>query len=124
MDPESLQSLGRRFWQAWLAGVVSAATAIFVGVVLVSPENALVVAIYGILSVLFAGFTVVSLKQGDGLDAAGSAVSMAGMVILSFSAVAGFPGASLWVGFGVAGFGGTVGLLADHGDRIRGAVGG
>lgn len=122
MGPESLRSLGQRFWRVWLTGVAVATAAVIVGVVVVRPPNPLLVGCYGFFAVMFTGFGAISLTQGDRLDAAGTVTATVGWVVAGGSAAMGFPGVSLWVGVGLAGLGGTIGLVADNRHRIREAI--
>ncbi|WP_436907512.1 hypothetical protein [Halosimplex marinum] len=124
MDPESLRALGRRFWYAWGAATLASLAAVVGAAVVIAPEDAWVVVLTGALAVVFVAIAAVSLTQGDGLDAAGMVVAAVGWAVWSVGAATGLLDQTLWTGWTLIAVGGAVSLWADHGHRVRGAVGG
>ncbi|QPV61342.1 hypothetical protein I7X12_11230 [Halosimplex litoreum] len=124
MDPESLRALGGRFWYAWAAAMVASAATVVAGTAVVAPPDAWLVATSELLALVFVGFGVVSAPQGERLDAAGMAVAGVGTALVAVSAATGYPGGVVWTGFGLGALGSAIGIRADHGDRVRAAVGG
>lgn len=124
MEPESLRALGRRFWYAWVAAMGLGAATVVVGTAVVAPSDGWLVATFELLALVFVGFGAVSAAQREFLDAAGMAVAGVGTAVVAVSAATGYPGATMWTGFGLGALGGAIGLWADLGDRVRAAVGG
>lgn len=123
MDPEELKSLGRRFWYGWAAFLVGGSALVFLGTWALQPgSDPWLVAIQGVIALLFVAFCVVALALGDRVDAAGQAIAATGFAILAVSTARGLTWRSLYVGFALAAVGGAIGLWSDLGDQVRGFV--
>ncbi|WP_436930215.1 hypothetical protein [Halosimplex halobium] len=123
MDPDSLRALGRRFWYAWGTVTLASIAAVLATTVVVAPADPWLVALTGVLAVVFVALATVSQTQGDRLDAAGTVVAAVGWAVWSVGAAVGFPGRTFWTGWTLIAVGAAVGLWADHGHRVRAAVG-
>ncbi|WP_436925857.1 hypothetical protein [Halosimplex amylolyticum] len=123
MNPEALRTLDRRFWYAWATGVLASLGAVAAGLAIVGPDNGWLVAVYALLSVLFAGFGVVSLVLEERLDAAGQAIAAVGLTVVAVGVARDYSDAFFWGGLGLALVGSTIGLWVDHGQRVRSALG-
>ena len=124
MDPESLAALGRRFWYAWATAMAVGAVVVVGAAAVVAPDDAWLVALCGVLCVGAVGFGVVSLAQDDRLDALGTWVAASGWGVWAVGAAGAFSDSSFWGGWWLLVGGAALGLWADHGHRIRAAVGG
>ncbi|PSP33644.1 hypothetical protein BRC64_03185 [Halobacteriales archaeon QH_10_67_22] len=122
-DPDALRGLGRRFWTAWAGTAGATLVAVVLGAAVLAPRDGWLVALLGVLGVVTAAVAVVSLALGEYLNAAGLTVAAAGWAVLAGAAATGFPGVSLWTGYAVCLAGSAVALWAEHGERVRGAVG-
>ncbi|WP_459193014.1 hypothetical protein [Halosimplex sp. J119] len=123
MDPEAIRALGRRFWYAWLTGMVASVGAVAAGIGIVGPDDAWLVAVYALLSVLFVGFGVVSLALDERLNAVGQVIAAAGLAVVAVGVASGYSDALFWGGMGLAVVGSTIGMWVDHGERLRSALG-
>jgi len=123
MDPDSLRALGRRFWYAWGAATLVSLAGVVAATLVVAPGDPVLVALTGLLAVVFVAIGAVSLTQGDRLDAAGTVVTAVGWAVWSVGAVVGLPDPTFWTGWSLIAVGGAVGLWANHSRRVRAAVG-
>lgn len=124
MDPEELTELGRRFWYGWAAFLIAGSGLLFLGTWYLRPgSDPWLVAIQGVLALLFVAFGAVAVALGNRVDAAGQALAALGFTVLAVSTARGLTWRALYAGLALAAVGGAIGLWSDLGDRIRGSVG-
>ncbi|MFC7141335.1 hypothetical protein ACFQMA_16040 [Halosimplex aquaticum] len=122
MDPEALRALGRRFWYAWAAALLASLGAVAAALAIIGPDDAWLVGMYALLSVLFVGFAVVSLVLDERLNAAGQVIAAAGLAVVAVGVTRDYSDPLFWGGMGLAVVGSTLGVVADHGERLWSAL--
>ncbi|WP_415379068.1 hypothetical protein [Halosimplex sp. TS25] len=124
MDPEAIRALGRRFWYAWTVALLASLGAVAAALAIIGPDDAWLVAVYALLSVLFVGFGVVSLVLGERLNAVGQVIAATGLAVVAVGVARDYSDVLFWGGMALAVVGSTIGVWVDHGERLRSALSG
>lgn len=124
-DPETLQTLDRRYWYGLAAGLAILTVALVAAVVRYDPAEPWLVVLVGLVAIVTLGVATTSLALGDRLDAAGLILATVGWVTMAAVVTDLSPAPdSIYAAIVLFLVGGSLSLWADYGDRVRAAVGG